>query len=677
MLDWLKKFLPGSKNPGRSDHRIHNALCPCGSGKMRAQCCMINAAAVPSDTDQQIALALQYHQDGQLQKAASLYQELLNISPNHPQLLAGLGKIALQVGNFEEGVKLLGLSLEADANQPVVFYNCGIGLAHFNRFDEALASYDRAIALKPDFAEAHNNRGLVLEDLMRLDEALASYDRAIALKSDYAGACNNRGNVLFDMNRFEDALESYDRALALNPDAEFIYGMRLHTKMRICDWADVENQHMQLEKKIECGEKAATPFSVLAITSSLALQKKSAEIYVNDAYPMRHSLPEIYKYPKHDRIRIGYFSADFHNHATSYLMAEMFEMHDKTKFELIAFSFGPAVNDDMRKRVAAAFDQFIDVRSQSDKDIAALSRNLEIDIAVDLKGFTQESRVGIFAERAAPIQVNYLGYPGTMGAEYIDYLIADPILIPENSQKYYSEKIAYLPNSYQVNDTKRLISEKQFTREESELPQIGFVFCCFNSSYKITPATFDGWMRILNRVNGSVLWLLEDSARTVLNLRKEAVRRGVDGERLIFAKRMPLSDHLARHRLADLFLDTFPCNAHTTASDALWAGMPVLTLAGEAFSSRVAASLLNAIHLPELVTFTQTEYETLAIALATNPKRLMEIRERLARNRLVTPLFDTRLFTRHIEVAYAGMYERYQSDLPPGYLYVQNQVNPE
>jgi predicted O-linked N-acetylglucosamine transferase (SPINDLY family) len=297
---------------------------------------------------------------------------------------------------------------------------------------------------------------------------------------------------------------------------------------------------------------------------------------------------------------------------------------------------------------------------------------LEIDIAVDLKGFTKESRTDIFSFRAAPIQVNYLGYPGTMGAGYMDYIIADPTLIPEQSQQFYTEKIVYLPDSYQVNDAKRQIADKVFTRQELGLPTAGFVFCCFNNNYKITPGTFDCWMRILKRVEGSVLWLFDDNPMVSVNLRREAVRRGIDADRLVFAGRKSLPEHLARHRSADLFLDTLPYNAHTTASDALWSGLPVLTLIGESFAGRVAASLLNAVDLPELITSTEEEYEALAIELAVNPGKLDEIRLKLDRTRLAAPLFDIDLYTRHIESAYQEMYNRYHLDLLPDHIYVKS-----
>jgi predicted O-linked N-acetylglucosamine transferase (SPINDLY family) len=346
-------------------------------------------------------------------------------------------------------------------------------------------------------------------------------------------------------------------------------------------------------------------------------------------------------------------------------MAELFEKHDKSKFELFAFSFGPDIKDSMRARVEAAFDQFIDVSTMSDKEIAEFSRMLGIDIAIDLKGSTKDHRFGIFSYRAAPVQVSYLGYPGTMGAEYIDYLIADKTLIPEESQKFYTEKIAYMPHSYQVNDRSRVISDRVFTKQEVGLPEEGFVFACFNSNYKITPDMFDVWVRILQSVEGSVLWLFEENKTAAVNLRKEAQKRGLAPERLVFAPKMELSEHLARHKLADLFIDTLPCNAHTTASDALWAGLPVLTCMGESFASRVAASLLNAIEMPELITSSLKEYEELAVALGKDPKRVKALKQKLENNKLTTPLFDSSLFTKDIENLYMQMSQRSQLQMVP------------
>ncbi len=549
------------------------------------------------------------------------------------------------------------------------YNNRGLALNDLMRHEEALASYNKAITLKSDFAEAYNNRGLALNDLKRHEEALASYDKALALKPDFAEAYNNRGVVLTDLKRHEDALASYNKAIELKPDFEFLYGSLVHTKMTICDWSNFIGEKTFLEAKIKRGEKVSLPFPFLSISNCFELQQQASAIWTRAKCPKNNTLPTLAKRPRRDKIHLGYFSADFHDHATSQLMAELFERHDRSRFQVIAFSYGPDIKDKMRQRLGAAFDKFIDVRDKSDIEVAILARELEIDIAVDLKGFTADGRTSIFAFSAAPIQVSYLGYPGTLAASFIDYLIADSILIPESQKGFYTEKIAYLPNSYQVN-SKRLISTKTFTRADVGLPEDVFVFCCFNNNYKITPDIFDRWMRILKQVEGAVLWLLEDNASVVTNLRQEAAARGINPDRLALAKRIPLPDHLARHRLADLFLDTLPYNAHTTASDALWAGLPVLTQIGETFAGRVAASLLNAIGLPELITSTPDSYGDVAIELATNPDKLAVIKHKLAMNRLTAPLFDIRLFTEHFEAAYSAMYDRYHADLPPDHIYV-------
>ena len=446
-------------------------------------------------------------------------------------------------------------------------------------------------------------------------------------------------------------------------------GDLLVPKMTICNWSDLVESFENISKKIMANEKVINPFPLLSLTDDAMLQKKSSAIYAQDKYPFNPILGSILNRSKNEKIRLGYFSADFKNHPVAFLIAELFEIHDRSQFEIYAFSLIKAA-DEMRGRLQLAFDHSIEIQAMTDIEIAQLSRSLNIDIAVDLTGFTKDSRTGIFSYRAAPIQVNYLGYPGTMGADYIDYIIADKTLIPLDTQSSYTEKVVYLPNSYQVNDRKRAISEKQFTRHELGLPEDGFVFCCFNNNFKILPATFTSWMRILKAVEGSVLWLLQDNPWAVENLKKEALKQGVDAQKLVFAERMPLPEHLARHRQADLFLDTLPYNAHTTTSDALWAGLPVLTLMGQSFASRVAASLLNAIGLTELITNTQEEYEALAIELAQNPHKLAEIKLKLTNNRLITPLFDTPLFTKNLEDAYIKIYERYQADLEPDHIVI-------
>jgi predicted O-linked N-acetylglucosamine transferase (SPINDLY family) len=445
--------------------------------------------------------------------------------------------------------------------------------------------------------------------------------------------------------------------------------------MLIIHWENFDNQKNLMLGKIDTNEKVVLPFPLLSIADTPSKHRVCAETYIQDKFPQNNKLGIIPKRIKQNRIRLGYYSADFYIHPVAFLIAELIETHNKEKFETIAFSFGPDIKDQMRNRLSNAFDKFIDVRNKTDNEIALLSRRLEIDIAIDLVGYTSKNRTGIFSYRVAPIQINYLGYPGTMGANYIDYIIADKTLIPAKSNKFYSEKIIYLPNSYQANDRTRLISDKQFTKAALGLPENGFVFACFNNNYKILPSTFDLWCKILVKVEGSVLWLLDDNPIAKKNLIKEAVARGIDSTRVVFAERIELSEHLARHRQADLFLDTFPYNAHTTASDALWAGLPVLTLMGESFASRVAASLLTAIDLPELITSSQEHYEALAIELATNPAKLKEIKTKLESNRLTTPLFDTPRFTKHLEDAYTKMCKRYHADLPPEHIYIEQELS--
>jgi predicted O-linked N-acetylglucosamine transferase (SPINDLY family) len=555
---------------------------------------------------------------------------------------------------------------EAHSNRAATLYN-------LNRLDEALESCNQAINIKPDYAEALSNRGIILAGLRQFDEALLNHDRAIVLKPDYAEAYLNRGNALQDLKRLDEALASYDRALVLKPDIDFILGYSLHTKMHLCIWAELPKYFNELTHKINNNEKVVIPFPLLALIDDPAVQRKTAEIYVNEKYPVSHVLPEIDRYPHHPRIRIGYFSADFKNHPVSSLTVELYETHDRKQFEIYAFSFGADTKDEMNLRIKAGVDHFHDVRMLSDKEVAMLARHLEIDIAMDLGGFTADSRTGIFAMQAAPIQISYIGYLGTMGAHYYDYLVADQTIIPDKYQSHYSEKIAYLP-SYQVNDSKQSLPTRVFTRQDLGLPETGFVFCCFNNTYKITPTTFDGWARILKQVEGSVLLIYADNESVRTNLTKEVILRGIDPNRLIFGKRLPMLDYLARYRVADLFLDTLPYNAGTTASDALRMGLPVLTLIGHSFASRVAASLLNAVNLPEMITTSQEQYESLAIEFGTHPEKLTPIKNKLLHNLSTSPLYDIKLFTQHIESAYLIMQERQQNGLPPDHIYVENKI---
>jgi len=575
-------------------------------------------------------------------------------------------------GQIQEALDSVETLTKDYPNEPLLYNISGVCYKAIGQLDAAVKSFEKALALKPDYTEVNYNLGLTFQELDQLDAAVKCYEKAVAIKPDFADAYANQGNVLKGLKRLDEALASLNRAIVLKPDIDFILGDLLHTKMHLCIWDNLENRINELTKKINNGEKVINPFALLALIDDPEIQRKNSETYANEKYPQSHVLSKIERYPKHKKIRIGYFSADFRDHPVAHLTAELYEIHDRNQFEIHAFSFGPDTEDEMNLRIKAGVDHFHDVLTMSHKDVAMLARSVEIDIAVDLGGFTSNCRTNIFAEGSAPVQVNFLGYPGTMGVNYMNYLIADRTLIPEEKQHHYSEKIVYMPNSYQVNVSKRSVSETSLLRHELGLPNTGFVFCCFNNTFKITPPTFAGWMRILKAVEDSVLWLFENNNNTVKNLKKEAMKFGINEDRLVFATHMPVEDHLNRIQLADLFIDTLPYNAHTTASDALRMGLPVLTCIGSSFASRVAASLLNAVNLPELITTTQEQYESLAIELATKPEKLEIIKDKLAKNLPTAPLYDTPLFTRHLESAYLTMYDRYQQGLEPGHIYVEH-----
>ncbi len=643
--------------------------------------------------------ALRLQQAGRLAEAQAIYQEILSVQPKHFDSLHLSGLAEIMTGRLERGLELIDKAIRVNPNVPAAYNNRGNALLDLGRVDEALVSYNKALALKPDYASACNNRGNVLlmldrpadalasydkalalmpnypdacfnrgnalNRLRRVDEALASYGKAVALKPDYADVYNNRGNTLLGLGRLNEALADYEKVLSIKPDFAFLFGTYFNTRMMICDWRSYAENLRRYRDEIAARKRVTIPFPSLSLLDEPALHETAAMLFSEAKYPRSETLGPIRKRKPDGRIRVGYYSADFRNHVMSYVMAGIYEAHNAERFEIYGFSFGPDKDDEMRRRVSAAFHKFIDVEGRSDRQIARLSRDLGIDIAVDLSGYTQGARPGMFAERCAPVQVNYLGYPGTMGADYIDYIMVDKTVLPVENQPYFAEKPVYLPYCYLANDPDLKISDRIFTRQEFGLPEAGFVYCCLNSSFKILPATFDGWMRILKAVDDGVLWLLESNESAAGNLRKEAEARGIDGRRLIFTQRMPVDENLARYRLADLFIDTFPYNAHATTSDCLRVGLPVLTRIGQSFAARVAASLLKTVGLPELIAASQEEFEARAIELAGKPDKLREIRARLETNMATTPLFDSRLSARHIEAAYEAMYARYQAGLPP------------
>lgn len=630
-----------------------------------------HAIAIRSDAPE-----LHYHlintllEQQRVDEALATCTHALEIKPDSAMLFQQRGTILLMLGRNEEAIADFDRALEIDPGMIDALANRGVVLAALDRCAEAVTNYDALLQRKPDDSEARFNRANALRKLKRSAEAIADYERVLKANPGHQGALNNLAITCSDLGRFELAVAPYRKLNALAPDNVYVPAALYFCQLYGCDWTQLGEVRPRVLDLARSGKLVADPFRFLNVSDSAAAQKQCAAAFVASKHPASPEPLWRGERYQHEKIRIAYLSADFHEHATAYLMAGLFESHEKQRFETIAISFGPDANDAMRKRLMQAFDRFIDVREKSDREVAQLLREMEVDIAIDLKGFTENGRIGILAHRPAPVQVSHIGYPGTSGADYIDYLIADRHLVPAGAEQHYSEKIVFMPDSYQVNDNKRPAADSAPTRAQLGLPETGFVFCSFNNNYKITPAVFDVWMRLLKQVPGSVLWLLGANAVASANLKREAQARGIPSDRLVFAPRMPQKEHLARQQAADLFLDTLPVNAHTTASDALWAGLPVLTCSGNAFAGRVAGSLLHAVGMPELVTRSLEEYEALALKVATSPATLADLKSRLVRQREALPLFDTTRFCRHIESAYVEMWERYQRGEMPSHLHV-------
>lgn len=643
--------------------------------------------------------AQRLHKAGNLAEAARLYGEVLRLNPNQFDALQALGSLYYQSGRYVEAERLLADAVKLDSRWADAHYLRGCALQRLNRNEDAINAFNQALASKPDFTDAQMARGVARMTLHRFDDALADFDAIIAAEPENAGAWNNRGCILQAINRNEDALacfekasalkpdfvealisggsvlavlkrleeaaENYEKGLAVNPDLPFALGNLVLYRLQCCDWRHFERDRAQIAAGLKAGKPIIQPFINVTLSSSMADQLQCARTSIASQWPKATRALWRGDAYGHGKIRVAYISADFRDHAVARLIAGLFEHHDKSHFETIAISLASDDGSTMRTRFRATFDHFIDAERLSDEQVATLLRRMQADIAVDLMGFTSGCRPGILALRPAPVQVNFLGYPGTMGAPYVDYIVGDRIVIPEEHRPFYAEKIVTLPDAYQCNDKERLISTVTPSRAALRLDDDAFVFCCFNNSNKLTPEIFTLWMRLLQQVDDSVLWLLEDNAAASRNLRREARQRGVDDSRLVFAPRVRPAEHLARHRTADLFLDTLPYGAHTTASDALWVGLPVLTCKGTTFAGRVGASLLHAAGLPELVTESLDAYEALALTLARDRDLLHALKDRLARNRDSCALFDTARFTRHFEAALTAMQERQRDGKSP------------
>jgi predicted O-linked N-acetylglucosamine transferase (SPINDLY family) len=636
-------------------------------------------------------------EQGKLDAAIESYRRALALRPDMPQAYTNLGVALQHLGKLDEAVAAFRQAVTGNPKHADAYFNLGAVLRVQGFVDEAAAAYKRVIELDPshaaarnnlalilseagelgaadalqrqavgqwpDYAEGHNNLGAILLDQGRPQEALDALRAALKLKPDYPEAYLNMGNALRELGSLAEAIDAYRRAIELRPTYAEALAQLVYHRARACDWTDAAAAEATLLSAVRQNAARIPPFMLMATGASAADQLLCARKWVEHFAVPEQQVFRHHAAPRDGRLRVGYLSSDFYDHATAYLTAELIERHDRNRFEIHGYSYGPDPGGDMRARLASAFDRFTDIDALAHRDAAARIRADDVDILVDLKGHTHRARPKILAFRPAPVQVNYLGYPGTMGAPFIDYIIADEFIVPRDRQMLFAEKLAYLPDCYQPNDTRREVAAAP-GRAVSGLPAQGFVFCAFNNSFKITPDFFAIWMRLLQQVPGSVLWLLESNALVRRNLTAAAVAAGVEPARLVFAPMVKHRDHLARHRLADLFLDTLPCNAHTTASDALWAGLPVLTCVGETFASRVAGSIVRAAGLSELAATSPRDYEALALALARDPARLAGIRSRLGSGRLSLPLFAMAKRTRNLEALYARMAETWRSGAP-------------
>jgi predicted O-linked N-acetylglucosamine transferase (SPINDLY family) len=684
---------PGSPE---TNYNLGNALAEAGRDRDAVEAFGTALRFRPRYAEAQVNLGNALARLGRLKEAEAALTDAVTANPRLPEAHANLGNVLKEAGRLDDAIAAYRTALSLRADYPVCLSNLGNALTEAGRADAAVPLFREAIRLKPDFVEAQVNLGLALTRLSFQAEAIAAFRAALRLRPDHADAQCNIGLILLDLGRdeaaaaafaaalaqepghvqalrgqaailrirrrFREAVETFDRHLAAIPDGgpgRITAGFeRLHLRRQLCDWDGLDADTAACLEAAARGTEVVPPFALLGLDVTPDRQRdfaRRAATAMADAAPPASPLPPRPPRPAGDRLRIGYVSADFQEHPTAYLAAEVFERHDRGRFEIIAYSCGEDDGGPMRARLMAGFDRFVDLGVHDHRGGAGLIAADGIDILIDLKGYTARNRLAMFAHRPAPIQAAWLGFPGTTGADFIDYLIADAFVVPPDRHGSFTENIVTLPETYQPNDSRRAIAAEAGSRTDWGLPETGFVFCCFNNSFKISPEVFAAWMRLLAAMPGSVLWLLETNDAVAANLRREAAARGIAPERLVMAPRIDPAPHLARHRLADLFLDTWPYGAHTTASDALWAGLPVLTCAGDGFASRVAGSLLQAVGLPELITTTGADYEAMALDLARSPERLGELRARLARNRATAPLFDSARFTRHLEAAYEHM----------------------
>jgi predicted O-linked N-acetylglucosamine transferase (SPINDLY family) len=602
---------------------------------------------------------------GDLVDAEACYRRALALEPGFAFAHNNLGNIRRLQGDFDDAVRCCERALALAPDLAEAHLNRGAALQEQGSLAEAVACYERALALKPGLAQAHHNLGVASHQRGEHGEAEASFRRALKLERRFAEPWKNLGNTLWERGRIGEAIRALRQALALKPSDPEAIAQLAHLNRHACDWRRADEESERVLDAVRRKPRTISPFVLLSLASTPADQLASARQWAG-RLAIGRSRQFVHERPTdRNRVHVGYLSPDLRDHAVAYAILETIENHDRKAFRVSAFSSGPDDRSSWRRRLESAFDAFTDLRDYSDEEAARRIRTDGIDILIDLAGYTGRARTRILAFRPAPIQVNFLGYLGTMGAEFIDYVIADPFIAPSDRQQFYSERLVHLSRGWWPAGARLDVAGKPPSRAECGLPSRGFVFCCFNAPYKLGPIFFDVWMRLLSSVPGSVLWLAETNSLVRQNLRREAARRRIEPDRLVFASYQPMAKHLARHRLADLFLDTLPYNACGTACDALRAGLPLLTCAGETFAGRVAGTMLRAAGLPELVTTSLEDYEALALRLATEPNLIRGIREKLTRTRLTMPLFDSRGFTRELEAAYLRMWEIWRSGGTP------------
>ncbi|MBT8573499.1 tetratricopeptide repeat protein [Polynucleobacter paneuropaeus] len=612
-------------------------------------------------------LAYVYANEGENSKALRLLKEITDHPQSSVSALYEYGSLLIAESRPNDAIPLLEKALAQMPNSFEVLHDLATALAQVGRKIEALERYQQAAKINSESSELFYNVGRLHDDLYQEEEAIACYKKSLMLSPGYVQSWINLGVDLSRAKKYDESQNCFKRALEIDPNVDFLLGDSIQAEMNIGNWSSYSENINKLKDGIRKQQAIAHPFTVITMFDDLALQKEAAEIYAQKKWPKQSDLPSSIE-QKNKKVKIAYFSADFRYHPIAHLIMDLLECHDSEQFEIYAFSWGPTSKSLERDRIISAVHEFIDINEYSDQQVVDLARGKGIDIAIDLGGYTQSARTGLFAMRVAPIQVSYLGYIGTMGVNFIDYIIADEMLIPTQHQKYFSEKIIYMPDCFQVSDRDRVMGQGGLRRADYGLPEKGFIYCCFNNNYKMTPEVFDSWMRVLLSVEGSVLWLYESNALIAEQLKSEAKARGVDPARLVFGKMLPQSEYLARYQIADLFLDTFPYNAGTTANDALWTGLPVLTRMGSSMASRMAASLLNTLGLSELITESAEAYEAVAIELGNNPEQIDQIREKLEKSKISSQLFNTPLFTRNLEKVFRQIYKRQHSGLSPDHI---------